>query len=254
MIDIHTHILPKIDDGSESLKESVLLVKSESEQGVHTIVMTPHLNKGPYKTTVEDVEKSYYFLQKGLDKLHINTKIMLGHEVNVTHDYFDIIKNKSFYTLANTSYILIEFNRQNVNYGILNTIYETKILGYNPVLAHLEYYDVLYDNKDLLKAIIDEGAYIQLNASNVLSKNSTRVGSFCKSLLKENLVSFIASDTHNLTTRPPRMKECYKKVLDEYGEDYANELFEKNAEKLLNNQKIEYKKYPKHKKFWRFKK
>ncbi len=246
LIDIHTHILPALDDGAKDLNESIEMIKLELSHSVDT----PHLGKDNYITSIEDIEKSYYLLQERLDKENIKVKVLLGNEINLTSNFLKILKNKTFFSLANTNYILVELNYDFIPYNLDNILYEIKLMGYNPILAHVEHYTKLYESRELLESLINEGVYLQVNATSILSRDIDKRIEFSKYLLKNKLVSFVASDAHDMIYRKPNLLECYQTVSFLYDEQYANKIFLENAKDMLNNKTIKYAKFPT-KKLWR---
>ena len=243
MLDIHCHILPYLDDGASDLKESVDMVKLELNQGVTTIIATPHLNKVNYKTTMRDVEYSYNILKKELKNRNIEINILLGHEISIQSDTFDVLKEKSFYSLAGTRYILLEISDNKMLSDLDNILYEVKLLGYFPIIAHFERCTSLLKDINLFKSIINEGVYLQINSSSILSNKSSEQARFSKFLLENKLVTFIASDCHNLDNRKPNLDACYKRIKINYGKKYADELLIQNPNKLIGDIQINYVQY-----------
>lgn len=240
MIDIHTHILPGVDDGANNIVESINIIKLQVIEGVTDIVLTPHYNKGNYLASKADVIQAYDELKYEVKKQDINIKLHLGQEIMVASNIFDIIYNKEILTMANSRYLLLELDRGNLN-DIDSLIYEIKLLGYIPILAHLENYTKLYKKKSLIDEIIKEGVLIQVNAESIIDKNKSIKSKFCKYLMTNKLVSFIASDCHNTTDRSPNMMKCYKIIKSEFGKKYADKIFIVNPKKMLENKIIDYK-------------
>ncbi|QSX05265.1 hypothetical protein JYG23_11340 [Sedimentibacter sp. zth1] len=240
MIDIHTHLLHDIDDGASTCEIALQMIKMERNQGVTTVICTPHLNKGELSASIYDINKSYNVLMQKIEENGINIKVLLGHEINCQDNIFEILKSSNFLTMAGSKYIMLELDNNLLN-DIENMLYEIKLMGYIPILAHIERYTKLFERKKMLGIIVDEGAHLQINADSILSKHNNTEVKFCKYLLKNRLVSFVASDCHNLNDRKPNLKVCYKYLSSKYGVKYAYELLYDNPDKVINNVPIPYK-------------
>lgn len=240
MIDVHTHILHNIDDGPRDISESINIIKLQIEEGVTDIVLTPHYNKGKFSASKESVQELYNQLNQELKKQNIKINLHLGQEITVGNNIFDIVNNNKILTMSNSKYILLELDKNNLK-DIDSLIYEIKLLGYIPILAHLERYTKLYKKKYLIDDIIEEGALIQVNAESILDKTNSKSSKFCKYLMTNKLVSFIASDCHNTIERVPNMSKCYRLVKSNYGKKYADEIFIDNPRKMLANKVLDYK-------------
>lgn len=240
MIDIHTHILPNIDDGANSLDEAIDIIKIQKKSGVSEIIATPHLYKGNLSAKISDVSNAYTQLMDRLLEENIDIKIHTGHEICFHSDVIEMIRRKEFMTLADSDYILIELSN-NILDDVPNILYEIKLLGYIPILAHIERYNKIYQNEKLLKKIINEGVHLQINADSIFANHRSSEYKFSKYLLDNNLVCFIATDCHNTTDRKPALDKCYNKICAIYGKKYAEEIFCNNPRSIISNNIIEYK-------------
>ena len=227
MIDIHTHILPNIDDGSKSIESSLDMLEQSIDQGVTDIVMTPHC-KGEYKcdkqTTIDNFEN---FKLKVKEKgLAVN--LYLGQEVFIEPNYKRQFMDGNFLTIANSKYVLIEFAYT----GYIDApeiIYEIIRLGYKPIIAHVERYDSI-DLKDLFE-IKELGGYIQINATSLVEMKISKIHRRAKILLKCGLVDFVASDVHE--NRKNNLQKASKYVEKKFGKYIKDNLFTNNAKKII---------------------
>lgn len=239
MIDIHSHILFGVDDGAKTIDESIDIIKEEISKGVTHIVLTPHCNNKYVKVNKEKVLQNFNALRERISKENLNINVYMGNEVYFDDNYFEVLEQGSFYTLANSRYILIEFDIFHTPKNIAEICYETKIKGYIPIIAHVERYEPLYKNTENIKEILNEGALLQVNASSLANKDNKEKNKFIKYLLKEGLVSFVASDIHNLDRRSFYLDEAFKTVKKTYGETYALKIFRNNQLKVINNEHIQ---------------
>ena len=210
MIDIHTHIIPNVDDGSPNLETSINMIKHEIEIGVDTIICTPHHIYHRYEKTVEEIKKQFELLKSEVEKLNLPVKLYLGQEICYTHreDIIKMLKEGKLLTLNNTNRILLEFSFTREPEDILDVIYNFSVNGYEVIVAHVERYEwmTLEKVKDLRK----EGALIQINSNSYLGLTTWKEKRFTKKLLKLGLVDYVASDTHSF--RPSTLDKSFKKI------------------------------------------
>ena len=239
MIDIHTHILHAVDDGSDALEESVAILQSAESVGVTDIICTPHyLSKEEFNK--ELVLKRFNELKEEIKKKNININLHLGTEIAVYGRVDKLLEDKDLTSLAGSKYLLIEFPMAiDVDY-VLDTVYEIKVRGFIPVIAHPERCECFKRDYSLITKAIKEGALIQCNIDSLLGGNGTTAKRIIRSLLKEHKVDFLVTDIHSITNnRYERLPKAMKKVEKLVGKEYMYELFEHNARKILLNENIE---------------
>lgn len=235
MIDMHSHILFGVDDGAKTLDKSLVLIKEEVHKGVDQIILTPHYNKGYSDFSAGTITENFNILTQAVSKENIKVELHLGSEVYLDHNYYETISSDNIITLADSDYILIEFSVTDTPKNIPEICYEFSLKGYIPIIAHVERYDILYDNNKLVKDILDEGAHFQINASTVINKEGRGSYKFAQYLLKNELVSFIASDVHNNESRSFYLDKAYSTVNKICSHNYAERIFKENQEKIIMN-------------------
>ncbi len=218
MTDIHTHIISNVDDGSKSLDVSLKLITQEIENGVTNIICTPHLNSSNL-SNIEVIKQSFDDLKSRVDLVNL----YLGSEIL----YYDGLKkdliNGKLLTLNNSKYVLIEFSTK-FEMPISDIVYDLSIIGYKPIVAHIERYTYLKESD--LFSIKKNGGLIQINAKNFERKTYKKKIKF---LLKNDLVDFIASDCHDDVERSVDFSYCKKYVLKKYKHLY-HKLFDEEPE------------------------
>lgn len=239
MIDMHNHILFGVDDGAKTIQDSMALINYEIKNGVSSIVLTPHFNKSCVEVDMDIVMQNYLILKKTAENEKINVKLYLGNEIYFGSDFYEVLEKKTFRTLAGSDYMLIEFNVISLPKNIAEMCYEARIKGYIPIIAHVERYKKLYDDRSLLENVLKEGALMQVNASTLLNMENKEYCKFADFLLKRKLISFVASDVHNINTRGFYLHEAYKIVKKNYGDFYADKIFHLNQLKVLSNEYID---------------
>lgn len=232
IVDIHCHILPKLDDGSPNLEESLKLADAAVEDGITHILATPHhldrkyINHG--KAVVEETEK----FQKELDKRGIPLTIFPGQEVhangNLINVYDDLLGVD-----VNKKYMLLEFPHDDIPLYSKQLIFELRKKGTVPVIVHPERNSKIQNDLNILYEFIERGALAQLTATSYIGGFGKDVQEISRKLLKNKLIQFVASDAHVLRGRNFLLSEALNAIKADFGIAQA-ELLEKNAEKAVN--------------------
>ncbi|HGD4835190.1 TPA: capsular polysaccharide biosynthesis protein Cps4B [Streptococcus agalactiae] len=243
MIDIHSHIVFDVDDGPKTLEESLSLIEESYRQGVRIIVSTSHRRKGMFETPEDNIFKNFSIVKHEAEKRFEHLQILYGGELYYTSDMLEKLKLKQIPTLNNTKFALIEFSMQTSWKDIHTALSNVLMLGITPVVAHIERYNALENQKERVKEIINMGCYTQINSSHILKQKlfndkHKRFKKRARYFLEENLVHFVASDMHNLDVRPPFLAEAYKIICRDFGKERANQLFIENAQSILKNHYI----------------
>ncbi len=235
MIDIHTHILPELDDGSRNVDESIVMLGMLSDQGVDTVVATPHFyidrtNPGDF---LQARQESFEKLKKGIDGLSKRPRIALGAEVQFYNEITSLDGIEQF-CLGESNYILVEMPFAPWNgyvYQTLNNLSASRRI--TPVIAHLERYLDFMNEKETVLRLKEAGVLIQINSSFLTDRIGKRKA---LNLVKKGEVSFLGSDCHNTTTRPPDIKngvDVIRKKLGDNGFGYIAYREEKLMQKLV---------------------
>ena len=210
MTDIHTHIIPCVDDGSPSLEESIKMIKHEIDIGVDTIICTPHHIYGRYMKSVEEIKEQFELLKGEVEKEKLPVTLLLGQEICYSHreDQITMLKEGKLLTLSNSNKVLLEFSFTREPEDILEVIYNFSINGYKVVIAHVERYEWITYDKVL--SLRNEGALIQINSNSYLGLTTWREKRFTRKLIKNGLVDYVASDIHSF--RPSTLDRACNKI------------------------------------------
>lgn len=232
-VDIHTHILYGVDDGSPSEEVSLEMLDQAYADGTRSIFFTPH---GTGKLDLQKVKESLAVLNAKVKERWPDLTTYLGCEVYYTDEIIEGLNAGRLPTLADSRYVLIEYGTR-VFYGdLLDSIRLFTMNGYLPIIAHADRYDCM--TPMLAYQLVDTGAYIQLNASTVIGSSGFKAKRLCAKLLKDRLVHFIASDAHDPQRRRPVLSAAYSRVSRKYGEDYADKLFCENGKCVAEHKVI----------------
>ncbi len=230
MIDLHTHVLPNIDDGSSSLEASLQMVLAADQMGVRTIVCTPHYEvHGHYQVSNEQMDAALTRLQAALSNHPHGVNLCLGHELYYHPSIIERLRQGELRTLAGSRYVLLEFSTSYFDYDLDDILYTYGLYGYRVIVAHVERYPIFEERT--LTWLRAEGALFQINAETLLSVKHQR-----KALawLKSGLLSFVSSDVHE--GRPNRLQEAYTFVSKKLGKQYAEAIFITHPQRVIDNE------------------
>lgn len=240
MIDIHTHILPEIDDGSYNLQESYEMAELAKESGVQTIVATPHCNMGGVFENFYDEE-----WRERLEKLRDHLKeqgnqvsILSGMEIYASTDVAEKIQRGMLLAINHTRYYLIEFPFDADPFWMGDILDSVLQLGKVPVIAHPERYYCVQDEPVLLYEWIQQGCVTQMNKGSIFGRFGRHAQSTADLLLNYGLVTCVASDAHSSSQRTTYMGDIREYLLQEYGKKYAYNVLKGNPEKIITDQAI----------------
>lgn len=237
-IDIHSHILPGIDDGAENIEMSLSMLKIAAEDGIRQIILTPHNKPGRHNAGKERMDALTLQLEQLCKEQRIPIQLHIGNELYYRSELPEKIKNGKALPLAGSSYLLVEFNPMDDYDYIRNGLYQLMAEGYRVILAHGERYGCLTNKLEHFEELIGMGSYIQLNAGSIMGDYGYGTKKFTRQLLKKEMVHFIATDAHNNKKRAPYIKECAAYLEKKYGRDYAALLLHDNPAQVLANQLI----------------
>lgn len=239
MIDIHHHCLPDVDDGPREWDEAVALCRMASDEGIETIIATPHVLRGRWPVF------SRAELASRLEELQHRAgpapRLVLGSEYYFAHDMPEVLRaGTAIVPLAGSRYVLIELAANNVPPMIEQPLYRIQLEGWIPILAHPERNIVLQSHTELLIDLINHGVKMQLTAGSLTGEFGPEARRASEAWLRAGLVHFVATDAHNTTRRPPRARAAIAALSDIAGEDIAGALTVRNPLAVLENRALEY--------------
>ena len=233
--DIHTHILPGVDDGAQDVGQALRLLRLAWENGTRAMVLTPHY-RGNYKeNTPEQLRMEFELLQELAKDAVPDLQLYLGQEVALEADAPQAVFAGKVISLNDSRYVLLEFQTNVLRTQIINSALETFRCGFVPIVAHIERYDISRTDDTLVKELFGMGALLQLNADSIMGVNGGKIKRLCHKLLKFRLVHFVASDAHDYKNRPPLLRKAFMKISKKYGQEYAAALFCGNAQAVIEN-------------------
>jgi protein-tyrosine phosphatase len=227
MIDIHSHILPGIDDGARSLDEALSMLRMAIEQGVTTQVLTPHIHMGRFDNTKQDIEERFKVFSEQVNAANLPIKLLLGAELRIGPEIMALVAADAIPCLGEVEgkkTFLLEFPRNEIPFGSDNLVRWLLAKNYLPVIVHPERNSTFLHHREKLKVFIDLGCPLQITASSLSGKFGAEAQQMAEELLVAGEVSVIASDCHNLKGRSPDLLAGYEHAKSLTGQVAAQKL------------------------------
>ena len=192
-VDIHSHLLPGIDDGAVTIDDTILLLTELKKLGVTQSITTPHIHSNVWNNTKESIEQKYLQTVVNLDE---QVPLRFAAEYMIDPNFEKLFQNDSLLTLKD-NYVLIEISYINAPIQLYDILFELQIAGYKPVLAHPERYPYYYSNLQAYTKLKNAGCLFQLNLLSTVGYYGVDVAKSCELLLKKGLIDFVGSDVHH---------------------------------------------------------
>lgn len=230
MIDIHCHILPGIDDGATTIDDALEMARYAVEQGITTIVATPHHRNGRYETPKSTILERVDRLNQQLKSAQIPLTILPGQESRIFGEMIESYNNDELLSLNDhQQYILVEFSNSHIPKYAKQLLFDLQQRGLVPVIVHPERNPIIMKNPDLLYEMVKAGALTQVTAASVVGKFGKNIQKFTLQLIEHHLAHFVASDAHNITNRSFHLRDAYEFIESEFGSGMRY-YFQENAE------------------------
>lgn len=198
MIDIHTHLVPGLDDGSPDLKTSVEHLTRAAKAGVKRVYLTSHYFKGHYEYSREDYDRRFTEVETELAKAGVKLELRPGFEVFTQAGIIEDIIAKSLF-LGDSKYVLVESELNGLPPDFYTCVYPLLRAGLKPILAHAERYVSIMQKPTEARSLIDRNIYMQINASSLVGLYGDKVRSTAKTLIENGWAHFVGSDNHGRT-------------------------------------------------------
>lgn len=234
-IDIHSHILPGVDDGSQSMEQTMEMLQLAEADGISKIIATPHFHYRRGHASPERILRKVREVNEAAKAAKIRIEVYPGNELYFTHELLATVQAGEALTLAGSDYVLLEFSPETEERRIQNAVYQFLSEGYYPILAHVERYQALKKNTGFMDSLLDMGAYFQVNAGSIAGDAGWNTGRFTKDLIKKGMVTFVATDAHDEKKRCPAFGKAADWLEKKYG---AKEYLWDHPQMILNNMAI----------------
>lgn len=237
MIDIHCHVMPEVDDGSKSLKETIKMFKNAKRSGITDMILTPHyIRETKYCFNNDTKERLLEILQEAIRREELDLNIYLGNEAYIDMELPELVESGEVATLAGSQYLLIELPVGFEDKSAGDVIFNLKKMGITPIIAHPERYEYIQERPGEIIKYLDLGCLLQGDYLSLFGKYGKKAAKTLKLLLKNDKITFLASDIHH-EYHDYKLKDAQKKVKHIVrSKEKVEELFTKNSQKILNNE------------------
>jgi protein-tyrosine phosphatase len=239
MVDLHTHVMFGWDDGAGTIEDSVAMARLASDNGTRIMAATPHLVWSGVTVDPQTIRDRVAQLNERIAQEGIDIRIVVGCEVPALWDHFNLIKHKKVLTLGEGSALLFEVPSHQHPLRFADLIFQVRMTGLTPLMAHPERSTPFLQNHDLFRATIDESIPVQITAGSLLGAYGKSVGGFAWEIVRQERPIVIASDGHGVEHRRPRLGSAHAMLAGELGEEAADLMCRGNPAALLEGNPIQ---------------
>ncbi len=240
MIDIHTHVLPGIDDGARTIEESIKIVKKAADEGVNTIVATPHVLEMASKSDWQRVSDTFNCVKQTIIREKINIEMILGAELFISPALPQKIKeNKELTINSHNRYVLLELPVQEIPPFTEQTIFELLVQGIVPIISHPERYLEIQRDINKLFNLVRKGVLTQVNCGSLIGRYGKKTQKTAKTLLAHNLIHTIGSDVHSVPNGSYPLSQGVNMAAEVTNIERANEMVTSIPKKVIDGHIIE---------------
>lgn len=237
MVDIHCHLLPSVDDGAQTMEIACAMAEMAVAEGITHVVATPHANSH-FRFVPELVRALRGEIQA---RFQGRLVIATGSDFHLSFDNLqEIRQNPERFTINQKNYLLVEFADFSIPPALDQSLHELQLVGLHPIVTHPERNPLIRAKPERLYGWLRQGCYVQVTAQSLTGKFGSSAQQAAEEWLKAGLVHFIASDAHNVTSRPLKLKEAFDHVAQAYGEHVAQALFVENPRAAFDGVDLPY--------------
>ena len=231
-IDIHCHILPGLDDGPETVEESLEMLQMAKDDGITHIFCTPHVYPGVYDTDTQTIARARDELKKSGSN---GVKLLLGGDVRITPDLPERVSKQIAPTLNGSQYLLVEFPSQIMPHYISALIFSLRQKGLIPIITHPERCMYFASDFTTLKVLREQGCMFQITAMSITKDAGKGAQRVALNMIERGFGDFVATDAHSTGRRSPVLSKAYKEIQDRFGKKVAHRLFFENPFVILQS-------------------
>ncbi|WP_429159615.1 tyrosine-protein phosphatase [Desulfitispora alkaliphila] len=237
---MHSHILPEIDDGAQSWDEFMSMVKMASSEGITHMVCSPHYIPWESEFDLEDYHLLLAEARRRVEEQGIGVELIAGCEAFFTSDLLKYLEKGSLVTINQQGkHLLVEFSRGDIPEHAKELLFELKLMGITPIIAHPERNLMFRKKPELLVELIEQGALCQINAGSITGMHSKAAKECAEKFLRADMIHMLGTDAHSPRTRSPKVKEAIARVEGLIGSEKLKEITEINPQKVLNGEEVD---------------
>lgn len=237
MIDIHTHIIPNLDDGPDNLGDSVAMGRIAAQDGITAMISTSH-SKEASTIGYEAMQERLRVVQAAWNEAGLDIRLELGVEIFLRPDTIGDLRSGKVWTLAGSRYTLVELPYRPWPPYAEQALFDLQVAGYTPILAHPERYSAIQDDPNRLYTLVERGVLAQVTASAFVGEQGPHVQRCAETLARHRLVQFISSDAHGGNKRRPIMSQGLRAAQELAGEAEARAMAQDNPARILSDTPI----------------
>ena len=196
-VDIHSHLLPGIDDGAKNIEHTNILISQLKSIGIRQFITTPHIINSVWNNTIESIQKTYLTTLPMLENEMGEENIKPAAEYMMDSFFYDLVKNEIPLLTLKENYVLVEMSYLNPPLQLYDFIFELQLAGYKPILAHPERYAFYFNNFKEFYKLKKVGCLFQLNLLSTVGYYGKDVAGISQKLLDNDLYDFVGSDVHH---------------------------------------------------------
>lgn len=231
---MHCHILPGLDDGTQSMEETLEVLRTAADQQIRRMIVTPHYHPGRYTATAPQIAETLEKVKEECRQQQIAVTLYPGQECLYFTGLIEELEKKNALTLAGSRYVLIEFETDCQYSFLLKGLQELRCAGYQPILAHFERYECLREERNL-EELREREYRLQMNFDTVLKKNTLFHRYPWKRLVQENKVDYLGSDCHGMRFRPLQGTALQAWMHQNLSADQRTRMIKKNFRDIIRN-------------------
>lgn len=235
MIDLHSHILPGIDDGAPTLEVSLEMARIAVADGTTVLACTPHIYPGLYMNDSAGIHRERDKLQQALDAYDIALRLVVGADAHLVPELLDGLRSGRVPTLHGSRYFLLEPSHNVLPPRFEDSVFDIMAAGYVPIITHPERLTWIEDHYDTFVTMAQRGAWLQLTAGSLLGKFGKRARYWSERLLDDGIIHMVASDAHSIKGRSPRMSDAVPLLEGFLGQTETHRLFYERPQAILDN-------------------
>ena len=235
MIDLHTHILPGIDDGAKTLEIALEMARIAVEDGTRVMACTPHIYPGLYMNDSAGIHAERDKLQKALDVSQIPLQLVVGADAHLVPELLEGLQSGRVPTLNGSRYFLLEPSHHVAPPQFENSVFQIMAAGFVPVITHPERLVWIEHHYSTFIDLAQRGAWLQLTAGSVVGKFGKRARYWSERLLSDGMVHMIASDAHTTAKRSPQISDALPALESAVGKEETQRLVNGRPQAILDD-------------------
>lgn len=239
MIDFHSHIVHNIDDGAETIEDSIKILKQAQKAGFDKIILTPHYMPDYYMASSNQIQEKIAEIQRKCKDEEIDIELYQANEIYIVNSMVELLQQKEVSSINHSRYVLFELPMNEEPLNLLEVVYRLLEDRKIPVIAHPERYRYIQKEPNKLQELIEIGVLFQANYGSIIGQYGKEAQKTVKQLLQHNYIHFLGTDVHKTPNIYRKMDEILETLEKIINKEKIEELTTKNIEKVIRNEEIE---------------